>query len=191
MSWIVTHAHMSNKTTGADTQERGCRRLCCGSGALQAAEEPKNADPQAAPPRREPEVEKSNVLPACRVKNRCISQPVARRTLRGAPRGPSPACLQGRTQKTAGRRAATHSPGQAMPAIPHAPATQSGLPARLNSRRQAALVRDACLTRSLGQLGGVLAGDLAEDHAHAAGQALQADGVLHVETTTLGSAAHV
>ena len=37
--------------------------------ASQSTEKPKPADPRATPPRREPEVEKSNVLPACRVKN--------------------------------------------------------------------------------------------------------------------------
>ena len=64
----------------------GAGAFAVGRSALQAAEEPKPADLQVAPPRREPKVEKSNVLPACRVKNRCISQPVARRALRAPPR---------------------------------------------------------------------------------------------------------
>ena len=53
-------------------------------------------------------------------------------------------------------------------------------PARaLISRGRAALVRDACLTYSLGQLGSVPAANLAEDHAHAAGRALQVDEAPH------------
>ncbi len=63
----------------------GAGAFAVGRSSSRAAKGSKPAGLQATPPRREPEVEKSNVLPACRVKNSCISQPVARKTLTCAP----------------------------------------------------------------------------------------------------------
>ena len=63
----------------------GAGAFAVGRSSSQAAKDPKPAGLQVTPPRREPEVEKSNVLPACRTKNRCISQPVARKPLCAPP----------------------------------------------------------------------------------------------------------